>query len=140
MEPENPKLGLAAKAKVFADAVNPLSKNRILLGRQVQAQQVLNAAPWLRATPEQMAQLTAHANKLKNMARFGNTVNAFGSMAYADKLANSKSKKEALDAILGMMVGGLPSAVIGATLDTPSAKNLNDWADIVQNGKKTVMY
>ena len=124
MEPENPKLGLAAKAKVFADAVSPISKHPILLNRQVQVQKVLNAAPYLRATPEQMAQLTAHANKLKNMARFGNTANAFGSMVYADKLAESKSKKEALDAILGMMVGGLPSAVIGAGLASPRYNSL----------------
>ena len=124
MEPENPKLGLAAKTKVFADAVNPIAKNRILLGRQVQVQKALNAAPWLRATPEQMAQLTAQSNKLKNMARFGNAANAFGSMAYADKLAESKSKKEALDAILGMMVGGLPSAVVGATLAAPGYNDI----------------
>ena len=124
MEPENPKLGLLAKTKAFSDAVSPVSKFRPLLERQVQVQRALNAAPWLRATPEQMAQLTAQSNKLKNMARFGNAANAFGTMAYANKLAESKSKKEALDAILGMMVGGLPSAVVGATLDTPTAKRL----------------
>ena len=124
MEPENPKLGLLAKTKIFADAVSPVAKFRPLLERQIQVQRALNAAPWLRATPEQMAQLTAQSNKLKNMARFGNTVNAFGSMAYANKLADAKSKKEALDAILGMMVGGLPSAVIGSTLITPTAKRL----------------
>jgi hypothetical protein len=80
--------------------------------------------PRLGATPEQIAQLTTQANKLKNMARFGNTANAFGAMAYANKLADSKSKKEALDAILGMMVGRLPGAVVGATLATPTAKRL----------------
>ncbi len=124
MEPENPKLGLWAKAKTFSDAVSSASQFQPLLERQAQVQQALTAAPYLRATPEQMAQLTAQANKLKNMARLGNVANAFGSMAYANKLADSKSKKEALDAILGMMVGRLPSAFVGATLATPTAKRL----------------
>ena len=38
MEPENPKLGLWAKARTLSDAVSSTSKFRALLERQVQVQ------------------------------------------------------------------------------------------------------
>jgi hypothetical protein len=48
MEPENPKLGLWAKAKTFSDAVSSASQFQPLLERQAQVQQVLNVAPSFR--------------------------------------------------------------------------------------------
>ena len=63
-----------------------------------------------------------------------------GSIVYGNKLGNSKSYYDALDAILGMTLGGTLGAGISAALVTPTAQKLNNLADVWENGSKTVEY
>ena len=63
-----------------------------------------------------------------------------GSIVYGNKLGHSKSYYDALDAILGMTLGGTLGAGTSAALVTPTAQKLNDWADVWNNGSKTVEY
>lgn len=63
-----------------------------------------------------------------------------GSIVYGNKLGNSKSYYDALDAMLGMTLGGTLGAGVSAALVTPTAQKLNDWADVWKNGSKTIEY
>lgn len=71
---------------------------------------------------------------------FNGALKGGGALVYGEKLGQAKSKKEAVDAILGIMLGGLPMATYSAALTTPTAQKLNDWADVLENGSKTVEF
>lgn len=86
-------------------------------------------------------ELAKQAALMNNRSRvFNGAVNGGGALIYGEKLGQAKSKKEALDAILGIMVGGLPMAFESAATITPTAQNLKDWADVLKNGSKIVEY
>lgn len=86
-------------------------------------------------------ELAKQAALVNNRSRmFNGTIKGGGALVYGEKLGQSKSKKEMLDAILGIMVGGLPMAFESAATITPTAQKLNDWADVWKNGPKTIEY
>lgn len=86
-------------------------------------------------------ELAKQAALMNNRSRmFNGAVKGGGALIYGEKLGQAKSKKEALDAILGIMVGGLPMAFESAATITPTAQKLNDWADVWKNGSKTIGY
>ena len=85
-----------------------------------------------------LAKQAALINKRTRL--FNGALKGGGALVYGEKLGQAKSKKEAVDAILGIMLGGLPMATYSAALTTPTAQKLNDFADVLKNGSKTVEY
>lgn len=76
----------------------------------------------------------------KKARLFNGALKGTGALIYGEKLGQAQSKKEALDAILGIMFGGLPMATYSAATVTPTAQKLKDWADVWQDGSKTITY
>ena len=74
----------------------------------------------------------------KKARLFNGALRGGGTLIYGEKLGQAKSKKEAIDAILGIMVGGLPMAFESAATITPTAQKQKDWADVIENGYKKV--
>lgn len=71
---------------------------------------------------------------------FNGGTKGLGALVYGQKLGQAKTKKEMLDAILGLMVGGLPMATYSAATITPTAQKYNDAIDVIMNGPKTITY
>ena len=110
-----------------------------------------NAARKLMTTPASAAESAALSAGQMDLAKQAALINkrtrllngalkGGGALVYGEKLGQAKSKKEAVDAILGIMLGGLPMATYSAALTTPTAQKLNDFADVLKNGSKTVEY
>ena len=76
----------------------------------------------------------------KKARLFNGALRGGGTLIYGEKLGQAKSKKEALDAILGIMVGGLPMAFESAATITPTAQKYNDAVDVIMNGPKMITY
>ena len=86
-------------------------------------------------------ELAKQAALMNNRSRmFNGAVKGGGALIYGEKLGQAKSKKEALDAILGIMVGGLPMAAYSAAMVTPTAQKYNDAIDVIMNGPKMITY
>lgn len=92
----------------------------------------------LSAGQMELAKQAALVNKRTRL--FNGALKGGGALVYGEKLGQAKSKKEAVDAILGIMLGGLPMATYSAALVTPTAQKLNDWTDVLENGSKTVEF
>lgn len=92
--------------------------------------------------PDIMRKTLTPQNQLavKKTRMFNGGTKGLGALVYGEKLGQAQTKKEMLDAILGIMVGGLPMASYSAATITPTAKKYNDAVDVIMNGSKTITY
>lgn len=151
METENPKQRLIAQAVAGKEAASkisilpPVAKIQNKLGAIIQAASKDPTASYVatnygitRMNPGDLPKLQKVQNTLARGAQAGRMANALGMTAYANKLGDATTRKDAIDAILGMMIGGLPAATLGSLMATPSARRMNDYADVIDNGSKEV--
>lgn len=73
---------------------------------------------------------------INRMRLHNGLVKGLGAVAYGEKLGQAQSKKDAIDAILGIMYGGLPMAGISSAISSPVTQKFQDAADVKENGYK----